>query len=194
MVDLVNSEPLEEGRVGEVCVHSPALMNFYFDSPDEEGLVRLPLSKGVTGGGLQKAPLGEETFLAFRRTGDLGFIWERELFVVGRKKETLKVHGRAVAPEAVEEAALAAAGAFFKELASDQTQKKSSSPNFALSHPVRRAAAFSLETKHGEEVGLALEIAEKGTSAESLQRVPTPSLKNAFLLPKFTFNSKGLLR
>jgi len=73
--------PLPEGTEGELCFRGPSVTRGYFGNP-------------------------EATARAFRdgwiRTGDLGFILNRETYVTGRIKDLIIVNGRNVHPQAVE--------------------------------------------------------------------------------------------
>ena len=73
---------LGDGHVGEILVKSDCLFDGYFNRPD---LTRDVLADG------------------WYRTGDLGFQWDGELFVVGRKKDLLIVGGENLYPQDIEE-------------------------------------------------------------------------------------------
>lgn len=79
---------LGERQVGEVWVRGPSLGAGYFG--------RATLSEAVFG-----APLDGERWL---RTGDLGFIDHEELFVCGRKKDVIIIHGHNIYPHDLEDA------------------------------------------------------------------------------------------
>ena len=64
---------LSEGRVGEIRVRSDTLFGGYHHAPDDTDEV-----------------LSGEGF----RTGDMGFLYEGELYVTGRIKDVIIVHGR----------------------------------------------------------------------------------------------------
>ena len=83
-VRIVNEgdEPLPAGRVGEIHVKSDSLFTGYFNRPD---LTATVLVNG------------------WYRTGDLGFLLQGELFVVGRKKDLLIVGGENLYPQDIEE-------------------------------------------------------------------------------------------
>jgi fatty-acyl-CoA synthase len=70
---LAGEAPVDAGVIGEICVRAPFLFDGYFRRP-------------------------EATALALRdgwyRTGDLGFVEQGELFVVGRIKELIIVNGQ----------------------------------------------------------------------------------------------------
>jgi acyl-CoA synthetase (AMP-forming)/AMP-acid ligase II len=73
---------LSDGRVGEILVKSDCLFDGYFNRKD---LTADVLSDG------------------WYRTGDLGFLWRAELFVIGRKKDLLIVGGENLYPQDIEE-------------------------------------------------------------------------------------------
>jgi acyl-CoA synthetase (AMP-forming)/AMP-acid ligase II len=68
--------------VGEIAIQSDCLFTGYYNRPD----------------------LTAEAFLdGWYRTGDLGFLFQRELYVVGRKKDLLIVGGENIYPQDIEE-------------------------------------------------------------------------------------------
>jgi acyl-CoA synthetase (AMP-forming)/AMP-acid ligase II len=76
-------------RVGEIWVAGPSVAAGYWNRPDENAYIfgaRLPDSN-------------EGPFL---RTGDLGFVWDGELFVAGRLKDVLVIRGRNHYPQDIE--------------------------------------------------------------------------------------------
>ncbi|HEX8691183.1 MAG TPA: AMP-binding protein [Longimicrobium sp.] len=80
--------PLGEGSVGEIVVRGASLAAGYLGAP-------APSPAAPADGGL--------------RTGDAGFLWEGQLFVLGRLGDSLKVRGRVVFSEDLE-VALAGVG------------------------------------------------------------------------------------
>ncbi|MCK6520090.1 fatty acyl-AMP ligase [Myxococcota bacterium] len=76
-------DPLPEGRVGRLFVSGPSLMRGYLDQPEAT-------ARALVGGWLD--------------TGDLGFLWEGELYLVGRAKDVLILRGRNHPPHPVEQA------------------------------------------------------------------------------------------
>jgi fatty-acyl-CoA synthase len=71
-----------EDSVGEIAIQSDCLFTGYYNRPD----------------------LTAEAFLdGWYRTGDLGFLLEGELYVVGRKKDLLIVGGENIYPQDIEE-------------------------------------------------------------------------------------------
>lgn len=84
-----HGEPLPAGRVGRIWTCGPSLLRDYLDRP-------------------------EATAVALRDgwldTGDLGFLFEGELYLTGRAKDVLILRGRNHAPEEVERAVIGVAG------------------------------------------------------------------------------------
>jgi acyl-CoA synthetase (AMP-forming)/AMP-acid ligase II len=71
-----------QDSVGEIAIQSDCLFNGYYNRPD----------------------LTAEAFLeSWYRTGDLGFLFQGELYVVGRKKDLLIVGGENIYPQDIEE-------------------------------------------------------------------------------------------
>ena len=132
IVDPDSCSERPERRVGEVWISGSAVAQGYWD--DEEN------TRETFG-----ARLGERSYL---RTGDLGFIWDGELFITGRRKDLLIVRGRNLYPQDLE---------FTTETA----------------HPaVRRGciAAFPLDDGREERIGLVAEI-EPARTSDSLGAV-----------------------
>jgi fatty acid CoA ligase FadD21 len=81
------------GLVGEIWVHGPNVADGYWRKPPEEqrcfGATLVDPSAGTPDG-------------PWLRTGDLGFIYEDELFIVGRIKDLLIIRGRNYYPEDIE--------------------------------------------------------------------------------------------
>lgn len=80
---------LGEERIGEVCVRGPGIFAGYFNDPE------------ATAGALQDGWL---------RTGDLGFLKNGELYLTGRCKDLLIVHGHNIMPHELEWLAEGVAG------------------------------------------------------------------------------------
>jgi acyl-CoA synthetase (AMP-forming)/AMP-acid ligase II len=77
-----DGEALPEGSVGELIIHSDSLLNGYYNRPD---LTARALTDG------------------WYRSGDLGFVLDGEVYVVGRKKDLIIVAGENIYPQDVEE-------------------------------------------------------------------------------------------
>ncbi|WP_345539152.1 amino acid adenylation domain-containing protein [Variovorax defluvii] len=114
--------PCVDGRVGEIWVRSPSVGGGYWMQPEaSEATFNAHLADG-------SGP--------WLRTGDLGFMDQGELFVTGRLKDLIIVHGENHYPQDLEWSAERA-------------------------HPALRpghGAAFSVDTPMGEGVVLALEL------------------------------------
>ena len=89
IVDPVNKKTLPEGRIGEIWVKSKSNAKGYWEKPE----------------------ISEETFNAFTsdnkegpflRTGDLGFMKNKELFVTGRLKDLIIIRGSNHYPQDIE--------------------------------------------------------------------------------------------
>lgn len=78
-----------DGKVGEIWVNSPSVAQGYWNKPSFSESVFRAAIKGQD----------EKTYM---RTGDLGFLWENELFVTGRIKEMIIVAGRNHYPQDIE--------------------------------------------------------------------------------------------
>jgi len=73
---------LEDGRVGEIAVHSDSMFDGYFNRPD-----------------LSEEVLKDEWYF----TRDVGFILDGHVFVVGRKDDVIIIGGRNFYPQDIEE-------------------------------------------------------------------------------------------
>jgi acyl-CoA synthetase (AMP-forming)/AMP-acid ligase II/acyl carrier protein len=91
IVDPATSQPLEEGRIGEIWVDSPSKAAGYFGKPEESERV------------FQARTAGAGDPRTYLRTGDLGFFHGGELFITGRLKDLIITRGRNVYPQDVEE-------------------------------------------------------------------------------------------
>jgi fatty acid CoA ligase FadD21 len=93
IVDCDTSHECPHGFVGEIWVHGANVADGYWRKPRNEqrcfGAMLLDPSPGTPDG-------------PWLRTGDLGFIYEGEQFIVGRIKDLLIVRGRNYCPEDIE--------------------------------------------------------------------------------------------
>jgi acyl-CoA synthetase (AMP-forming)/AMP-acid ligase II len=81
---------LPAGRVGRIWIAGPSLMEGYLDDPQAT-------ANAFQGG--------------FLDTGDLGFLWDGELYLTGRAKDVVILRGRNHSPEEIERAVDAVPGA-----------------------------------------------------------------------------------
>jgi len=90
--------PVDDGEVGEIWVSGPNVGRGYWRRPLETAGVFGARLEGIDG--------------AFLRTGDLGFLQDGELFVVGRMKDMIIVRGTNHAPEDIESTVASCYGSF----------------------------------------------------------------------------------
>ncbi|MEV7232513.1 fatty acyl-AMP ligase [Streptomyces sp. NPDC051020] len=91
VVDPADHQVLADGRIGEIWVRGGSVGRGYWNNEEEnERIFRAVTADGRTG---------------FLRTGDLGAILDGQLFVTGRIKEMLIVHGRNLYPHDIERSA-----------------------------------------------------------------------------------------
>jgi len=108
--------------IGEIWVRSPGVGAGYWRQPEQ--------SREIFGATMAD---GSGPWL---RTGDLGFLDDGELFVTGRRKDLILIHGQNHYPQDIERTA-------------------------ELAHPAIRAgfgAAFGVDGEHGETVVIVLEV------------------------------------
>ncbi|HEY6248576.1 MAG TPA: fatty acyl-AMP ligase, partial [Candidatus Angelobacter sp.] len=89
IVDPDTSAECAEGRVGEIWVNSPSVSQGYWNRAEE--------TDATFHGQLLSS--NETRFL---RTGDLGFFAGQELFITGRLKDLIILHGRNLYPQDIE--------------------------------------------------------------------------------------------
>jgi fatty acid CoA ligase FadD21 len=93
IVDSETNRECDAGTVGEIWVHGPNVADGYWGKPPEEqlcfGATLVDPSPGTPDG-------------PWLKTGDQGFIFEGELFIVSRVKDLLIIHGRNHYPEDIE--------------------------------------------------------------------------------------------
>jgi acyl-CoA synthetase (AMP-forming)/AMP-acid ligase II/acyl carrier protein len=88
IVNPENGEPCGQGGIGEIWVAGPNVANGYWNKPEP--------TKNHFAASLKQKGKG------FLRTGDLGFIWNSELYVAGREKDLIIVMGRNHYPQDIE--------------------------------------------------------------------------------------------
>ncbi len=95
IVDPETGEVCGDDTVGEVWLSGPSIATGYWDKDEETEITfsaRLHRPQGGNG-------LGEREFM---RTGDLGFMHEGELYIAGRIKDLIIMHGRNFHPQDIE--------------------------------------------------------------------------------------------
>jgi acyl-CoA synthetase (AMP-forming)/AMP-acid ligase II len=88
IVDPVTSEPLPQDHVGEIWLRGRSVAKGYWGRADQTRATFGAMTAGNDG--------------PYLRTGDLGFIHGGELYVTGRIKEVIVVHGQKVYPQDIE--------------------------------------------------------------------------------------------
>lgn len=123
------------GTVGEIWVHGDNVADGYWQKPEETqrtfGAVLADPSPGTPEG-------------PWLRTGDLGFLCDGELFIVGRMKDLLIVYGRNHYPEDIESTVQAITGG--------------------------RVAAIAVPVDETEKLVTIIELKNRGESGERGQR------------------------
>jgi acyl-CoA synthetase (AMP-forming)/AMP-acid ligase II/acyl carrier protein len=89
IVDKESLKPVDEDKVGEIWVSSKSKSNGYFNMPEKS---KTDLH----------AKLANDDGREYLRTGDLGFLHNKELFVCGRIKDLIIVRGRNHYPQDIE--------------------------------------------------------------------------------------------
>jgi acyl-CoA synthetase (AMP-forming)/AMP-acid ligase II len=92
IVDPVSLTRCPAGQVGEIWASGPSIARAYWNNDEETAH-------------LLQAHLADSTEQRFLRTGDLGFLWQGELFVAGRLQNMLHIHGKLYYSEHIEQSA-----------------------------------------------------------------------------------------
>jgi long-chain fatty acid adenylyltransferase FadD28 len=157
MVRIVNPDACTEcpaGMTGEIWVHGDNVAVGYWRKPQETE---------TTFGGMLVGPSAGTPEGPWLRTGDLGFISDGELFIVGRIKDLLIVYGRNHSPDDIE--------ATIQEITGG------------------RVAAISIPDGHTEKLVAIIELKKRGESQqEAVDKLVAVRREVASAL----FNSHGL--
>jgi acyl-CoA synthetase (AMP-forming)/AMP-acid ligase II len=89
IVDPARKVPCADGRIGEIWVAGPSVAAGYWNRPKESEKMFCA----------RLADSGDGPFL---RTGDLGFLMKKELFITGRIKDVIIINGRNLYPQDLE--------------------------------------------------------------------------------------------
>jgi acyl-CoA synthetase (AMP-forming)/AMP-acid ligase II len=90
IVDPATATECDSGQIGEIWFSGPSVAQGYWNREQESHSVF-------------QAPLVGRTPSHWLRTGDLGFIHDGELFVCGRLKDLIVIHGQNHSPEDIEQ-------------------------------------------------------------------------------------------
>lgn len=151
IVDPETGSECSAGMVGEIWVHGDNVCLGYWEKPEQTE---------KTFGGKIVAPSPGTPEQAWLRTGDLGFVSEDELFIVGRFKDLLIVRGLNHYPDDIEATIQKISGG--------------------------RVAAISVEDDHGEQLVVIVEAKKRGDSEEeamnallNIKREVTSAISNS---------------
>ena len=126
-----------QGRIGEIWLHGEHVCLGYWEKPEQTE---------HTFNGRIVGPTGADSDEAWLRTGDLGFIFDGELFIVSRIKDLLIVRGRNHYPDDIEATIQAVTGG--------------------------RVAAISVQDERTENLVAIIEVKKRGdTDDEILERL-----------------------
>lgn len=92
IVDPVSLTRCSAGQVGEIWVTGPGIARAYWNNDEETTRIL-------------QAHLTDSNEQQFLRTGDLGFLWQGELFVVGRLQNVLHIPGKLYYSQHIEQSA-----------------------------------------------------------------------------------------
>lgn len=103
VVDAATGEPLREQCVGEIWVRGSSVAARYWNASPQDA-ARFDAQLVRPRRGLAARLLGGEPEVqgGFFRTGDLGFIYQGDLYVTGRVKELIIIRGRNYFPQDIE--------------------------------------------------------------------------------------------
>ncbi len=118
-----------EGQVGEIWVRGPSVARGYWNLPDETERTFRSYLLGRPGG-------------PFLRTGDLGFQVDGELFVTGRRKDLIIIHGRNLYPQDIEKSVEASHNAIRPTCSAAIAIDSDDGPNLVILAEVHRRAPF----------------------------------------------------
>lgn len=93
-VRIVNPQTLrqcKQGEVGEIWINGPSIAKGYWEKPQFSASV------------FRATIANDDSQTAYLRSGDLGLMWENELFVTGRIKEVIILSGRNHYPQDIEQ-------------------------------------------------------------------------------------------
>lgn len=151
IVDPETQTECQEGTTGEIWVHGDNVATGYWRKPQETER---------TFGARLVAPSAGTPEGPWLRTGDLGFISDEELFVVGRIKDLLIVYGRNHSPDDIE--------ATIQEITRG------------------RVAAIAIPVEGAEQLVVVIEVKKRGDSEEQvthnfevLKRAVTSAVSNS---------------
>ncbi|KAA6211340.1 fatty acyl-AMP ligase [Streptomyces filamentosus] len=186
-VDVVDPEGrrLPAGAVGEIQVRSTGNCGGYWGRPELSAEVFAARPYGPDGEPVGGESAGEESV----RTGDLGFLYEGELFVTGRVKDLVIVGGQNYYPQDAEELVTSAHPAFTAQRAAAWSPDDLDGPG----GPARgRGIAVAVETAERDQRVLA--DALRAAAVAVARAVPAPVTVYAVARNKLPRTTSGKIR
>lgn len=128
-------QPLEDGRVGEICILGDSVASGYWQRPDSTAAAFRPAV----------ATHGWPTYF---RTGDLGFLLDGELFVTGRLKDLIIINGVNHHPGDIENTVLRSHDSFRPDGTAAFSIELGNSEQVVIAQEIERRALKSLDVEH----------------------------------------------
>ncbi|AZD62817.1 fatty acyl-AMP ligase [Pseudomonas chlororaphis subsp. aurantiaca] len=125
-------QPLEDGRVGEICILGDSVASGYWQRPESTAAAFRPAPPG----------LGWSRYF---RTGDLGFLLDGELFVTGRLKDLIIVNGVNHHPGDIENTVLRTHDSFRPDGTAAFSIETGDSEQVVIAQEIERRALRSLD-------------------------------------------------
>ena len=97
IVDPSDCTKMPSGSIGEIWISSPSKTAGYWKKEEETQKIFHASIKYI-----YSQHAGKSHEKEYLRTGDLGFIWQNELYFVSRMKDLIVIHGRNIIPDDVE--------------------------------------------------------------------------------------------
>ena len=136
VVDPTTRVALPDGRIGEIWIRGESVAAGYWERPEESGATFAAATASGDGG--------------FLRTGDLGGVLDGELYLTGRIKELLIVHGRNLYPQDIE------------RVVRDELPPP---------HRAMPCCAFAVDLGPGAEVVILQEVRRRSVAPDELERL-----------------------
>lgn len=178
IVDPETLQSLADGQVGEIWVSGPSISDGYFGRDSENAAT----FQAFTSDAEPRGP--------FLRTGDLGVLWQGELFVTGRQKDLLICRGRNLHPNDLEQTAEAAVPLL----------RNSCGAAFAVDTPEGEGVVLAYELERGAKRGVDLDLVIRTLRAAILEthavRLHAVSLVSTGQIPRTSSGKpqRGLCR
>ncbi len=141
---LVEQSP---GEVGEIWVRGPSVSGGYWNLPEE--------TDRTFGAYLSDSNRGP-----FLRTGDLGFMQGGELFVTGRRKDLIIIHGRKHYPQDIEKTVEASHSDIRATCSAAISLETDDGPRLVILAEVNRRTRFGTRTGAGIDEALLVDLDE----------------------------------